>query len=304
MTAVMEINISTLPPCPAAGNGVNRWLLSAANHLRNGQVPEDHAAHILRHSMTRQENGREVERAIRKAYFKRPYRPHGRPFRSVTRREAGESFFPRFQKADPHAIERAVASGFKYSDLSSITPVSFGLRADTLGIIEALFPEDALICVSKAKEWGSETKLISEFGDELDKFSFIVPQTMTKRFGLTQDNPPKSSPRTINNTGPWRFFVYESDRLSLDDQAAVIYLLASIRPLALAVFSGSKSVHAYFYVGALSECELLEFQCLAIRLGGCTGPLNCCQLVRMPSGFNYSTQRLQEVLYFDPSVTL
>jgi len=304
MTAVTEINISTLPPCPAAGDGVNRWLLRAANHLRNRQVSKDHAAHILRHLMTRQENGWEVERAIRKAYCESPYRHHGRPFRSVTRRNAGESCLPREQKPDLHAIERAVANGFKFSDLALITPVSFGLRADTLGIIEALFPEDALICCSKAKEWGTETKLISEFGDELDKFSFIVPQTMTRRLGLTKDNPPKSSPRTLDNTGPWRFFVYESDSLSLDDQAAVIYLLASIRPLALVVFSGSKSVHAYFYVGALSECELLEFQRLAIRLGGCTGPLNRCQLVRMPSGFNYSTQRLQEVLYFDPSVTL
>jgi hypothetical protein len=127
---------------------------------------------------------------------------------------------------------------------------------------------------------------------------------MTERLGLTADLPPKVGPRTLNNTGPWRFFVYESDSLSLDEQAAVIYNLASIRPLALAVFSGGKSIHAYFYVGALSELELLEFQCLAIRLGGCTGPLNRCQLVRMPNGFNHQTKRSQEVLYFDPNVVL
>ena len=88
---------------------------------------------------------------------------------------------------------------------------------------------------------------------------------MTKRLGLTLDLPPKFGPRTLDNTGPWRFFVYESDSLSLDDQAAVIYQLASIRPLALAVSSGSKSIHANFYMGTLSERELLEFQWGAVK---------------------------------------
>ncbi len=305
MSAVMIIDHSQLPPCPPPGSGVNRWLLPAAHHLRHLGVPEFDAAHILRNRMTRPEKGQEIDRAIRRAYDNKPNDGNdGADVRSAMQVRTTGRLNPRFQTSDHQAIQKVVGSGFIYLDLRAISPISFGLRADTRGVIEALFQEDALICCSRATNWGTETKLISEFGDELDRFSFIVPQTMTKREGTTRDNPPKKGPRTLDNTGPWRFFVYESDFLSLDNQAAVIYKLASIRPLALVVFSGSKSVHAYFYVGALSKRELLEFQCLAIRLGGCTGPLNRCQLVRMPGGFNHSTKRTQEVLYFNPSVTL
>jgi hypothetical protein len=305
MSAVMGIDQSQLPPCPPPGSGVNRWLLQAANHLRQLRVPEFDAAHILRSLMTRPEKGGEIDRAIRKAYASQPCRGNDRAgARSRIRLNATRRMNPRAQTSDSHAIEKVVSSGFTYSDFQSISPINFRLRVDTRAIIEDLFPEDALICCSREKAWGTETRLIPEFGDELDRFSFIVPQAMTTREGLTQDKPPKKGPRTLNNTGPWRFFVYESDSLSLDKQAAVIYTLASIQPLALAVFSGGKSIHAYFYVGALSEQELLEFQCLAIRLGGCTGPLNRCQLVRMPGGVNRSTKRQQEVPYFDPSVTV
>jgi hypothetical protein len=255
--------------------------------------------------MTRREKGQEIDRAVRKAYKSDPYSGNnGVGMRSAMQARVTGRLNPRSQICDHQAIQMVVGSGFTYLDIRAISPIRFGLRADTRGIIQALFPEDSLICCSRSKVWGTETKLISEFGDELDRFSFIVPQTMTKREGFTQDKPPKKGPRTLDNTGPWRFFVYESDFLSLDNQAAVIYKLATIRPLALVVFSGGKSVHAYFYMAALSEHELLEFQCLAIRLGGCTGLLNRCQLVRMPCGFNHSTERLQEVLYFDPSVTL
>ena len=305
MSAVMIIDDSQLPPCPPPRTGVNRWLLPAAHHLRRLGVPEFDAAHILRNRMTRPEEGREIDRAIRRAYASKPLSGKDEAIvRSAMQARATGRLNPQLQMCDHQAIQRVVCSGFTYINLRAISPISFGLRADTRGVIDALFPEDSLICCSRSKNWGTETKLISEFGDELDRFSFIVPQTMTKREGWTQDQPPKKGPRTLDNTGPWRFFVYESDSLSLDEQAAVIYKLASIRPLALVVFSGSKSVHAYFYVGALSERELREFQCLAVRLGGCTGPLNRCQLVRMPGGFNHSTKQLQEVLYFDPSVTL
>ena len=305
MNAVVRINPSQLSPCPSPGNGVNRWLLQAAHQLRHLEVPEFDAARILRNLMTRPEEGREIDRAIRRAYDIKLIGLKDRKIvRSAIQARAVGHLNPRFQTCDHQAIQKVVGSGFTYRDLRAISPISFGLRADTRGVIDALFPEDSLICCSKATNWGTKTKLISEFGDELDSFSFIVPQTMTKREGTTRDNPPKRGPRTFDNTGPWRFFVYESDLLSLDNQAAVIYRLASIRPLALVVFSGSKSIHAYFYVGALSERELLEFQCLAIRLGGCTGPLNRCQLVRMPGGFNHSTKRTQDVLYFDPSVTV
>jgi hypothetical protein len=293
------------PPCPSPGQGVNRWLLSAANRLRAQGIPKGDAEKLIRGTMTRSEKGNEVHRALQKAFSGTPTtttRAGG--FRNGLQLPKARPNHPRIEEIDADAISRVTSSGFRYDDLKSISPISLVPPTKTCSIIKALFPTDCLICCSKAQDWGAETKLISEFGDGLDGFSFIVPQTMTKRLGLTQEKPPKSGPRTLDNTGPWRFFVYESDSLPLDDQAAVIYELACIHPLALAVFSGSKSIHAYFYVGALSEQELLDFQRLAIRLGGCTGPLNRCQLVRMPGGFNYSTKRLQDVLYFNPNAIL
>ena len=68
---------------------------------------------------------------------------------------------------------------------------------------------------------------------------------MTARIGRTQDG--KESAHALSITGPRRFLVIEQDGGTIDEQSAVLLHLAERAPLAVAVHSGSKSIHGWFY---------------------------------------------------------
>ena len=63
-------------------------------------------------------------------------------------------------------------------------------------------------------------------------------------------NQGKLSFHSESNTGPRRFLVVEFDRGALDQQAAILWHLATFALLALVVFSGSKSCHGWFFCAA------------------------------------------------------
>jgi hypothetical protein len=84
---------------------------------------------------------------------------------------------------------------------------------------------------------------------------------MSARVGPTPEG--KESAHALSITGPRRFLVVEQDAGTIDAQAAVLLHLAERAPLALAVHSGSKSIHGWFYCLGQSEEKL---RCLhAIR---------------------------------------
>src|SRR5205807_578538 len=64
----------------------------------------------------------------------------------------------------------------------------------------------------------------------------------------------KISEHTLENTGPRRFLVIEFDKGTLDQQAALLFHLSKFAPsLALVVFSGSRSLHGWFYCANQTE---------------------------------------------------
>lgn len=79
--------------------------------------------------------------------------------------------------------------------------------------------------------------------------------------------------------------VIEFDRGTLDAQAALIYHLSQIAPsLALVVFSGSKSIHSWFYCATQTEETQLRFMRYAVSLGADRATWTRSQFVRMPDG--------------------
>jgi hypothetical protein len=298
MSVIVPGSLVNLPACPRPGSGVNRWLMSAANRLRWQGVSQSEAEDYLRANMTRQPSRMEVEGAAAKVYGENWDGVRSKPVSRAYIASTPKLPVPRKEQADPHLIREAVTIGPSQADLKGLSPVMPIGRSTTETVVRALFPPSALLCCAKGKDYGAETRPMSQFLGHFFGFNFIVPQTMSALVGLTQKG--KESPHAKVNIGPWRFFVYESDTESLDTQAAVIYKLMHDQPLALVVFSGSRSLQGWFYVGHLNERERLNFQCLAIRLGGCTGPLWDAQLVRMPSGWNSKTRAVQEVVYFNP----
>ena len=102
------------------------------------------------------------------------------------------------------------------------------------------------------------------------------------RTGRTQDG--KESEHTLENTGPRRFLVIEQDRARLMNRRRFLLHLAERAPLALAVHSGSKSLHGWFFCQGQSEERLRAFMRYAVTLGADRATWTRSQFVRMPDG--------------------
>jgi hypothetical protein len=127
----------------------------------------------------------------------------------------------------------------------------------------------------------------------------IVPSPMTARIGLTQDG--KESAHALEITGARRFLVIEQDSGTVDVQAAVLLHLADWAPLALAVHSGSKSIHGWFYCAGQPEEKLQSFMRYAVSLGADSATWTRSQFVRMPGGARDNGKR-QTIFFFNPGV--
>ena len=101
--------------------------------------------------------------------------------------------------------------------------------------------------------------------------------------------------------GPRRFLVIEQDAGTIDEQAAVLLHLAERAPLALAVHSGGKSVHGWFFCVGQPEEKLRSFMCYAVSLGADRATWTRSQFVRIPDGTRDNAQR-QTVYFFSPEV--
>jgi hypothetical protein len=153
-------------------------------------------------------------------------------------------------------------------------------------------------------------------------FQFIVPNPMIKETGVTKDG--KKSKRCLENTGPRRFLVTEFDIAEDDERwapyvqewkakgisvldANVALLIELARrglprfPLELAVHSGGKSIHSWYFCEGLTDEQLRPFMVRAVRLGADPATWTRCQLVRMPDGIRENGKR-QQVHFFAPEV--
>jgi hypothetical protein len=81
----------------------------------------------------------------------------------------------------------------------------------------------------------------------------------------------------------------------------VLQHLAERAPLALAVHSASKSVHAWFYCVGQSEEKLHRFMQYAVSLGADSAMWIRSQFTRMPDGTRGNGER-QAVFFFNPGV--
>jgi hypothetical protein len=115
--------------------------------------------------------------------------------------------------------------------------------------------------------------------------------------GKTKDG--RESQHTLSNTGPRRFLVIEQDSGTPDEQASVLVHLARLAPLALAVHSGSKSIHGWFYCEGTPEEHLRRFMNYAVSLGADRATWSRSQFVRMPDGTRDNGNR-QKILFFNP----
>ena len=203
------------------------------------------------------------------------------------------------QKVNAEQREAVIASGAGLVDLWEISPVRFeDNESHTEQIIDELFPGDPLLCAGRSK-YDFVTRSRSELCGELAALELIVPSPMTARIGRTQDG--KESAHTLETMGPRRFLVVEQGSETIDQQSAVLLHFAEHAPLAVAIYSGSKSIHWWFYCVGQPEEKLHRFMQYAVSLGADRATWTRSQFVRMPDGTRDNGKR-QTVYFFNPEV--
>lgn len=224
------------------------------------------------------------------------------------------------QWLDPNfeLIEAVALTGNGLVDLWEASPIRLDSnKPKTDELIDILFPGNPLLCCG----WNShrfDTRLRNRWY-KLDDLQFIVPNPMTAPVGLTKTG--KLSAHALSNTGPRRFLIVEFDfdatnsaeegrlleRLATQGRdvrdlcAALLLHLAEKAPLVLAVHSGGKSLHAWFYCADVPEEKVLRFFRYAVSLGADQANWNPSQFARMPDGLRGNRKR-QAVYFFNPEV--
>lgn len=187
-------------------------------------------------------------------------------------------------------------------------------------LLNDLFPdEDPLLCLGRTVKH-YETKTKREWLGNLAGQQHLVPNPMTARTG-NPDGFHRDIARCSENTGPRRYLVVEFDlvdpdlgvetpdagfvremkgqgRSVRDINASLIAHLASRGPLVMAVDSGGKSLHGWFWACGVGEESLREFFSYACRLGADRSFWTKCQAARLPDGIR-DNGRIQAVKYFN-----
>jgi hypothetical protein len=297
-----------LKACPAEGQGVHHWLFITSLIL-HPYFSEDQIKELLLEYVSCEGREREIRDAVANA---------GKIIRGEVPSSGHTKAWPAVDYTTVHKI--VVSSRVRLRDFQANSPVHVGTdHPITEQILDALFPGNPLLCFGRSANYSSTRPREFWRGKEAS-FQFIVPNPMTTETGITRDG--KDSRRCLDNTGPRRFLVIEFD-ISEDDEkwgpyvrewkgkgisvldANVALLLELARrglprlPLALAVHSGGKSIHAWYWCEGLTDEQLRPFMERAVRLGADYATWTKCQLVRMPDGTRDNGKR-QQVYFFAP----
>ncbi len=310
--------VDILRAVPEAGQGVHNWLFRAALALSRCGRQETEIRATLETCVTgcgRCVTPKEIGDAVRKA--------SGTVHQTPGRR-AGMTG-PRWPAANLEQIESAVSEHGGLVDLREASPVRFDDAKEpaTEIVIDRLFPGNPLLCCGESVQ-RMETRPREDWCGKLAGLSFVVPSPMTAITGLNQAGEETS--RCLANTGPRRFLVIECDfaehsrdgtletefaplvrrlredgKTPADAGAAVLMKLAEIAPLALAVHSGGKSLHGWFFCEGVPDRTLERFMRIAVVLGADRATWTRCQAVRMPDGLRDAETR-QGIFYFNTEV--
>jgi hypothetical protein len=230
------------------------------------------------------------------------------------RRPVGERWLAR----NFDLIEAVAHAGKGLVDLWEASPVRLDSNTpNTEEIIDRLFPGNPLLCCGWS-HYHFDTRARPNWY-KLQDLQFIVPSPMTARQGLTREG--KLSAHALSNIGPRRFLIVEFDfdasnsaeeaglleKLAAEGRdvrdlcAALLLQLAEKAPLALAVHSGGKSLHGWFYCPSVPEEQVWRFFRYAVSLGADRANWTPSQFARMPDGLRENGRR-QTVYFLNPEV--
>jgi hypothetical protein len=274
---------------PTRGAGLNLWLFRASRVLHpyrnDAEIVQLLASAVAGEPLQPGEIERAVERSRACAWT--PGTPVTMPRQT------------KWPSVNQEHREAVIRDNGLLVDLWEASPHRFDdSESQTEWLIDQLFPGNPLLCVGKSNSVFC-TRLREQLRGKLSTLALIVPSPMTARTGITQDG--KESEHTLETTGPRRFLIVEQDAGSTDQQAAVLLHLAKSAPLALAVHSGSKSLHGWFYCTGQPEEKIRCFMRQAVGIGADPATWTRSQFVRMPDGTRDNGKR-QTVYFLNPEV--
>lgn len=289
----MKMTVARVRPCPPEGKGVHQWLFATACQMaRSGARADETTAfletHAARHDL------REIEDAVRNAF---DTVRAGNRSPSTSNRYRPVARIQPWPKADFDRIERIDRSGYGLVDLWEESPLRIDPETPPREVLALLFAPDDLLTAAVVRE-GARTYTLAEWGDSLNRCRFLVPNAAAVRSGLTRDG--RTSQRALSMFPRRHYLVIEFDQASLDQQACRIRYLAAKAPLAMVVFSGSKSLHAWFRCIDPDDDRLRPFFAEACHLGADPATWQRHQLVRLPEGLREGSQNRQSIFYFNP----
>ncbi len=301
-----------LDSAPQAGGGLNEWLAKGARITSDLEPNESFG---LLAEVVDAKGGKHDARAIWRAINK---------IRGTQYNGPAESKWPEpnLELIEELTLLRAWDVPGALATLESKSPET--LKRRTAGeIVSRLFTPNSYIATGFFMTCTGVSKLTS-IRDNLHKMALIVPNPMRGKIGLTQEG--RESGRCLSNVLHRRFLVTEFDFKPTDKQgnptiwaplidlwqvhgmtvqdacAAIIMHLAQVpAPLVMVVFSGSTSLHAWWYCEGESEEDgspLNKFMRYAAALGADTGTYTLSQFVRMPGGVR-DNGRKQTVHYLN-----
>ncbi|MCH7225006.1 hypothetical protein MLD59_02605 [Verrucomicrobiaceae bacterium E54] len=161
--------------------------------------------------------------------------------------------------------------------------------------IDALFPAESLICAG-SEVWNCKVSPREELRGCWDSLRHIVPSPMSAETGINLQGEVSS--RCLDNTGPRRFLVLESDELNFDDASAMLMWIGRRLPLVAVVYSGNKSLHGWYYVEGRDEDEIDRLRSEHELLWLDPNTFTVCHPVRTPGVVRKDTGRMQRCLWF------
>ena len=271
---------------PMRGQGLNNWLFKVARVLHPYRERGEIVALLQAATAGESIKAGEIERAVDNSES-----VAWQPGQAPAPRQ------PAWPKVNQEQREAVIASTGGLADLWEHSPIRFeDAEPRTEEIIDRLFPGNPLLCCG-ATNSNFNTCPREDWRGSLSGLQLIVPSPMSALTGKTKDG--RTSAHTLDNTGPRRFLVIEQDTGTADEQAGVLLHLASKAPLALAVHSGSKSIHGWVHHNGQPEERLRAFMRHAVEIGADPATWTRSQFVRMPGGLRDNGKR-QHIIFFNP----
>jgi hypothetical protein len=291
-----------LKPCPAVGEGVHHGILGAVRELALlGYSPEEIAPMVEECVCAAGTTPypREIQDALNKVfgdgdpqlnnltYEKTPIWPDREPF-------------------------QAVRTAQQYNGLDELLESSpdgrNNIEHTTDDWLDFFYQDTDLLCIGEYR-YETDVKSRAEWRGRVERAVYIVPNVFHSKFsGRCNENirMPRKYLLTEMDISPiyivWRMILQKYRINHFDVQAGIICYLRSLgtHRLASVVWSGNKSMHAYWYPN-IDEALNRSFMENAVRLGADKAGWTASQFARIP---NPGAPFYQEILYLDPMAVL